>query len=160
MLKENMNQEFGLKKVDEIRNCLIEEINQNKSISKKHKKRCRVLNYIDHILIVISAISGCVSISTFASLVSIAIGITSYTIGLKTYAIIAGIKKYMSIINKEKKKYDKTILLSKPELSSIENLICKALIDPNVSHDEFVLINNVLKKVYDIKEGIKNPNNK
>ena len=35
-----------------------------------------------------------------------------------------------------------------------------ALIDSNISHDEFVLINNVLKEFYDIKEETKNTNNK
>ena len=52
-------------------------------MSKKHKKVCRVLNYIDHTLIVISMITGNVTISTFASLVGIPIGIASSTIGLK-----------------------------------------------------------------------------
>ena len=33
-----MNQEFRLKKIDEIKDDLIEEINQNKLMSKKHKK--------------------------------------------------------------------------------------------------------------------------
>ena len=42
-------------------------------MSKKHKKVCRVLNYIDHLLIVISTITGYVSISTFPSLVAIPI---------------------------------------------------------------------------------------
>ena len=42
-------------------------------MSKKHKKVCRVLNYIDHSLTVISSITGCVSISAFASLVGIPI---------------------------------------------------------------------------------------
>ena len=46
-------------------------------MSKKHKKVCRVLNYTDHSLIVISTITGCISISAFASLVDIPIGITS-----------------------------------------------------------------------------------
>ena len=50
MPEENINQEFTLKKIDEIRNYLIEESNQNKLMNKKHKKRCsRVLNYIDHL---------------------------------------------------------------------------------------------------------------
>ena len=31
-------------------------------MSKKHKKVCRVLSYIDNSLIVISTITGCVSI--------------------------------------------------------------------------------------------------
>ena len=38
MPEENINQEFRLKRVDEIRNCLIEEINQNKLMNKNHKK--------------------------------------------------------------------------------------------------------------------------
>ena len=36
--EENMNQEFRLKETDEIRNYLIEEINQNELMSKKDKK--------------------------------------------------------------------------------------------------------------------------
>ena len=60
-------------------------------MSKKHKKVCRVLNYIDHLLIVTSAISGLVFVC-FASLVSIAIGITSPATGLKICIITAGIK--------------------------------------------------------------------
>ena len=83
MPEKNMNQKFRLKKIDEIRNYLIEEINRNELMSKKYKKFCRVLNYIDHSLIVISTITGYVSISAFASLIGIPIGITSYTIGLK-----------------------------------------------------------------------------
>ena len=63
MTEENMNQE--LKKINEIRNYLIEEINQHKLMSKKHKKIYRVLNCIDHSLIVISAITGRISISDF-----------------------------------------------------------------------------------------------
>ena len=49
-------------------------------MSKKHKKVCRVVNYIGHPNTVISTITGCVFIS---SLVGILIGITSSTIGLK-----------------------------------------------------------------------------
>ena len=78
-------------------------MNQNELISKKHKKRCRALNYIDHVLFVISTITGCVSISAFDSLVGIPIGIRSSAIWLKICAITAGIKKYKPIIRKRKK---------------------------------------------------------
>ena len=61
-------------------------------MSKKQKIFCRVLNYIDHILILISAVSGSVSISVLASLVDITIGITSSATGLKILVITAGIK--------------------------------------------------------------------
>ena len=73
MREENINQEFRLKKIDEIRNYLTEEINQNDLMINKHKKVCGILNYIDHLLIVISTITGCISISAFACLVGIPI---------------------------------------------------------------------------------------
>ena len=61
---------------------------------------------------------------------------------MKICAITAGIKKCKSIIKKRKKKHDQTVLLAKCKLNKIEVLISKALIDSNISHDEFVLINN------------------
>ena len=67
---------------------------------------------------------------------------------------------YKPIIKKKKKTRDKIVLLAKSKLSSIEILISKALIDLNISHDEFVLINNALKEFSDIKEEIKNSNSK
>ena len=112
------------------------------------------MKYIDHSLIIISTITGCVSISAFASLVSIPIGNTSPATGLKICVITAGIKEYKSI-NKNKKKHDKIVLIAKSKLNSMEVLISKALIDSNISHDEFVSINDVLKE-YEMKKEIKN----
>ena len=68
---------------------------------------------------------------------------------LKVRVITSGIKKHKSIIKKKKNKNDKIILLGKSKLNNIEVLISKDLIHSNISHDEFVLINNVLKE-YDI----------
>ena len=62
-------------------------------MSKKHKKVCRTLNYIEHFLTLASAVNGCISISAFASLLGIPIGITSSAIRLKICAITAGIIK-------------------------------------------------------------------
>ena len=82
-----------MKKIYEIPNYLIEEINQNELISKKHKNIYRVLNYIDYLLIVTSTITGCVSISAFAFLIGIPIGITISAFGLKLCAITVVIIK-------------------------------------------------------------------
>ena len=102
-------------------------------MSKKHKNVFRVLNYIERLVIIIFTITESVSISTFASLVGIPIEVLSSAI----------IKKYKSIVKKKKKKDDKIVLLAKSKLNKIEVLISKALIDSNISHDEFVLMNNV-----------------
>ena len=57
-----------MKDIDETRTYLIEWINQNKLMSKKYEK---VLNYVKHLLISISGVNGCVSISPVVSLVGI-----------------------------------------------------------------------------------------
>ena len=75
MVKDNISQELRLKNIDEKRNYFVEETEQNELMSNKHKKVCATLNYIEHFLILISEITGCISISIFASLVDIPIGI-------------------------------------------------------------------------------------
>ena len=82
-------------------------------------------------------------------------GITSYAIGLKNCTITAGIKKYNSLIKKTKK-LGKMVLLAKSNINSLRVLISNALIDTVLSHDEFVLIDNVLKEYNEMKGEIKN----
>ena len=101
-----------MKDINETRNYLFEKIKQNDLMSRKHKKTCTILNYTGQFLILASAIARCISISAFASLIGIPVGIMGSAIGLKF---------------------------------CIEVLIFKTLIDSNINHDEFVLVNNVLK---------------
>ena len=108
MTEENMRQKVRKKNIHKRRNYLSEKINQNDLMSKKHKKVYTVLYYIERQLILIFTVSGCVSISAFA-LAGIHIGITSSEIEIKICVITAGIKKYKSIIKKEKRKHDKIV---------------------------------------------------
>ena len=123
---------------------------------KKHKNFCRVLNYIEHFLFFIFTVTGFVSISAFASLVSIPIGITSSAIRLKICVITVGIKRCKSIIKKKKNKNDIILFLAKYILNIMGVLNSKPLVHSNASQDKFVLINNVLKEFCDMNEEIKN----
>ena len=87
------------------------------------------------LFILASTITRCISISAFTSSIGIALGIASSAIGLKICAVAAGIKKYNSIIKKKKKNLNKTVLLAKSEINSIEILISKVSIDIAISHD-------------------------
>ena len=109
-------------------------------------------------VILASTITGCISISAFVSLLGIPIGITNSAIGLKICAITVGIKKFKSIIKKKKKKHDKIVLLAKSKLNKIEVLVSKALIDSNITHDKFILVNNMLKEYNEMKKEIKDLN--
>ena len=62
---KNVSQKFRLKLIDEMRNYFLEEIKQNKLMSRKHKKVCTTLNYIEKFLVLASKITGCISVSAF-----------------------------------------------------------------------------------------------
>ena len=86
-------------------------------------------------LILVSAVTGCVSVSAFASLTAVPVGITSSAGGLKICAITAGIKTH-----------DKIVLLGKTKSDIIEALISKALIDSYINNDGFGSVNNVWRE--------------
>ena len=85
--------------------------------------------FFEYFIILASKVTVCISVSAFSSLLCIHIGITSSAIWLKIFAIVAGIKKYKSLIEKNKKNYDKVVLLVNSKLNSIEIKISKASID-------------------------------
>ena len=74
------------------------------------------LNYIENFRVFASAVSGCVSISSFASLVGISVVIASY-LGLNIFAITARVKEHKLII--KKKKHDHIVFLAKTKLNTI-----------------------------------------
>ena len=65
-------------------NYFVEEVEQNELMSKNYKKIFTTLNYIEHFIILASAVAGCSSLS--APLLSIPMGIMSSAIGLKNYS--------------------------------------------------------------------------
>ena len=58
MVKENTGLKIRLKKLDEMRNYLLQDIKHD-LMSKKQKKMCRTLNYFEHSLLFISAVTDC-----------------------------------------------------------------------------------------------------
>ena len=84
MVEENISQEFKLKNINETRCYFLEEIEQNELMSRKHKKVCSTLNYNEHFLTLAFTVTGCISVSAFASLLGIPIGIMSSAIVLKS----------------------------------------------------------------------------
>ena len=103
-------------------------INQRKTCSKKLSKCVTVFNYIDKILIVLSATTGGVCIVSHATVVGAPVGIASagFTI---VFSLVTGIiKKLLSTIRNKKKKDDKIHMLAKSKLNSIETLVSQALI--------------------------------
>ena len=131
-----------LDKITEIENYFHEEINQRKSCSEQLSKYVAAFDYIDDykVLIVLSATTAGVSICSFMSVVGAPVGIVSASFTLMFSLTTGIVKKLLSITRNKKKKHDKILMLAKSKLNSIETLISQALIDMEISHEEFIAI--------------------
>ena len=101
---------FRLKKKIEKRNYLLDEIiNHNDLVSEKYEKKCKYLNHVEDLLILVSTVTGCVSISAFASFLCVPVYITSSALGIKMCAITAGIKR-ISQLSRKKEVWQKRVV--------------------------------------------------
>ena len=149
-----------LYKIPEIENYFIKKINQRKSCSKKLSKYVAAFDYIDKVLIVLGATSGGASIVSFTSVVGVPVGIVRASFTLIFSLTIGIIKKLLSTTRNENKKHDKILMLPKSKLSGIETLISQALIDMEISHEEFVAIFKEKDKYEKMKESVRNVSEK
>ena len=121
-------------------------------------KYVTIFSYIDKILIVLSATSGGVSIISFSSVIGAPAGIASASLTL-SFSLTTGIvKKLLDITRKKKKKHDKILMLAKSKFNSIDTLISQALIDMDVSHEEFIKILKEKDRYEIMKKNLKNKN--
>ena len=105
-----------------------------------------VFKYIEKLLILVPAGTRCVSVFALASWIGIPIGIGSATVAKRVCAIAAINEKSKSVIKKKVEKHDKIILLLRTKFNTIEILVSKALIDPQISHEEYVSVHGLLKE--------------
>ena len=116
--KTNLSQQakFRLSEIIEIEDYFHQEINQRKLCSKRLRKYVTAFDYIDKILIVLSATSSGVCIISSASVVGAPVGIASASFTL-TFSLTAKIiKKLLTISRNKKKKHDKILMLAKSKL--------------------------------------------
>ena len=150
---------FRLNEISKIENYFNLEINQRQSCSKKLSKYVVAFDYIDKILIVLSKTSGGVCIISSVSVVGAPTGIAGPSFTL-IFSLTTGIiEKLLSITRNKKKKHDKTLVLAKNKLNSIEALVSQALIDMEISHEEFITIFKKKDK-YEMNENLRNINDK
>ena len=123
---------YEIKNID---NCFINEINQQKSYSKNLNKYVTIFDYVDKILIALSATTGEISIISFTTTIGAPIGIASASFTL-IFSITTGIfENLLDITRRKKKKHDKIIMLAESKFNSIETLMSQALGDLDISHE-------------------------
>ena len=131
---------FRISQIMGIEDYFHQELNQKKSCSKKLSKYVAAFDYIDKILIVLSATSAGVSIISFTSAVGAPVGIANASFTLSFSLTTRIIKKLLRITRNKKKKHDKILVLAKSKLNRIETLVSQTLIDMEIRHEVFVFI--------------------
>ena len=129
-----------LYEIKNIENYFINEINERKSYSKKLSRYVTIFDYIDKILIILSATTSGISIISFTSVIGTSVGIVSASFTL-IFSLSTGIiKKLLNMTRNKKKKHDKILMLAESKFNSIETLISQALNDLDINHEEFIMI--------------------
>ena len=111
-------------------------------MSKKLSKYIAAFDYFDKALIVLSGTSGVISITSFTSITAVPVGIASASFNLVFFLTTGIVKKLLKITRNKKKKSNNILMLAKVKLNSFETLISLALIDLQISQDEFRTIIN------------------
>ena len=106
-------------------------------MAKKISKYIVAFDYADKLFITLSASFGALSIVSHATVVGIPVGIAGSYLTLIFTVTTGVVKKILNLTRKRKTKHNKIIALARNKLNIIETLIPRALIDFNISHEEF-----------------------
>ena len=88
------------------------------------------------------------------------VGIASASFTLVVSLTTGIVKKLLSTTRNKKKKYDQIFILAKRKINTIETVISQALIDMEISHEEFVIILKEKDKYEKMKENLRRENEK
>ena len=153
-LSLNDQTKFRLNEINKIKDYFEFEVKDRKAVTKKLSKYTAALDYTDK-RIVLSATSGGISIISFTSVIGIPAGVIGAS--LLVFSLTTGIiKKLLKETRIKKKKHTQIIMLAKSKLNSIESLMSQALINLDISYEEFQTIVNEKEKYDQMKESIRN----
>ena len=134
------DQQFRLNKINGSKDYFIAEIRKRDLMSKILSKYIASFEYLDKLLIVSCAATGSIFIASFVTPVGAPVEIMSASYSL-AFSITTGfVKKFLKTIRNKKKKHNKIVMLARSKLNSIESKISKALVDNEISREDFETI--------------------
>ena len=126
---------YRLDKINNIKEYFNAEIKERKDIVKKIGKYIVAFDYADKVFITLSASFG--TFASYATVVGIPAGIAGASLTLIFTVTTGVVKTLLNITRKKKKKHYTIIALARSKLNIIENLISQALINFEITHEEF-----------------------
>ena len=138
----NNQQQFRLNKINEIKDYFVAEIKERELMSKRLSKYIASFDYFDKSLIVLSVTTGSISIASFATVIGAPLGIASASFSL-AFSISIEISKKLFVI------------LAGSRSNSTESKVSKALINNEISHEDFMTIILEERNYRELKEIIR-----
>ena len=124
-------------------------------MSKNLSKYIASLEYFHKSVIVLSIATGGISIASFATVIGAPVEMMSASCSL-AFSISTGfVKKLLKTIINKKEKHNKIVILAKNKLNSTESKISEALVNNEISHEDFMITINKEKKYRELKESIR-----
>ena len=148
-------QQLRLNKINEIKDYLLAEIREREEISKNLSKYIASFEFLSKSLIFLSVVNSSISIASFATVIGAPAEILGAICGLTFLNTSGLVKRFLKTTRNKKKKHNKTVMLARSKLNSIESKISKALMDNEISHEDFETIINEEKKYRELKESIR-----
>ena len=145
-------QNYRLQKISEIERTLINERDMRKSLYKKYKRSINITDGVD---------TGLIS----ASVILASVGITGpIMLPLKIAAVVCGglgmcVKLIRRKLMTKTQKHCNVQTIAESKLSSIKDIVSKALQDGEISEGEFKMVLNEMEKYSELKQEIKTTKN-
>ena len=112
-------------------------IKERELMSKRLRRFIASFEYFDKSLTVLFITTSSISIASFATIIGAPVGIVSASFILAFSISTGTIKKLLQTTRNKKKKHNKVVMLARSKLNSIESKISEALINNEISHEDF-----------------------
>ena len=121
-------------------------------MSRRFSKYIAFSDYFDKSLIALSVTTRSISIASLAAVIGAPVRI-SFSLA---FSISTGIiKRLLKTIRNKKEKHNKIIMPARSKLNSIESKISEALINNEISYEDFMTIIDKEKKYRQLKQSIR-----
>lgn len=147
---------FRLSKIEQVQSEISKERDKRECMYKKYNKVVSFLSTTENVLDCIGAVFGIVGLTAIAGVVSAPIGIAfeSATVGFVGLGLV--FKRFSKKYREKAKKHDEIRVLAEAKLNTISDLVSQAVDDGDINHEEFVMINNELRKFNGMRDSIRN----
>ena len=124
-------------------------------MTKNLSKYISSFEHFDKSLIFLSVATGSISLASFVTVAGALVGIMSASCSLIFSITIGFVKKLLKTTRNKKQKHNKIVMLARSKLNSIESKMSEALINNEISHEDFMTTLDEEKKYRELKESIR-----